>query len=101
MSSEIKDFVRPTQIVRSVMRRYGKKSYMIYTNAYENCRTVKCYSNDKSPELHRMIVNDIRTALVKAGVKDFQIKTVSGRSFQYGMMGASSLIVRIPRTEQA
>ena len=48
-----------------------------------------------------MIVNDIRTALVKAGVKDFQIKTVSGRSFQYGMIGASSLIVRIPRTEQA
>lgn len=97
MSREIKEFIRPTTIIRNVMRSYGRK--MIYTNAYKKCRTVKCYSNSNSPELHRLMVNEIRNALIKAGVKDFNIHTVSGRSFR--AFGSDSLIVRIPRTEQA
>ena len=97
MSIEIKDFVRPTQIVRSVMRRYGKKSYMIYTNAYEKCRTVKCYSRDSALEL----IGDIRTALCKAGVTKFSIKTIPSSQWMGRCSGLSSLIVRIPRTEQA
>jgi len=92
---EIKDCIRPTQIVRSVMRQYGKPSYMIYTNRYEKCRTVKCYSRDSAHDL----IMDIRQTLIKSGVNDFSIKTIPARV--WGRMGSlQSLIVRIPYTEQ-
>lgn len=100
MSVEIKSFVRPTQIVRSVMRAHGKPTYMIYTNAYEKCRTVKCYSRGNVIEL----IGDIRTALIKAGVEKFSIKTIPSTSWanRYSKDNPlSSLIVRIPRAEQA
>ena len=95
MSVEIKSFVRPTTIVRSVMRAHGKKSYMIWTNTYKNCRTVKCYSRGATPV---ELIGDIRTALIKAGVNDFSIKM---RPFSSFFRPADSLIVRIARTEQA
>ena len=94
MSVEIKSFVRPTQIVRSVMRAHGKPTYMIFTNAYDHCRTVKCYSRGATPV---ELIGDIRTALIKAGVNDFSIKM---RPFSSFFRPADSLIVRIPRTEQ-
>ena len=95
MSVEIKSFVRPTQIVRSVMRAHGKPTYMIFTNSYKHCRTVKCYSRGNAIEL----IGDIRTALIKAGVQHFKISTRANSA--WGGPGVDSLIVRIPRTEQA
>jgi hypothetical protein len=100
MSVEIKSFVRPTQIVRSVMRAHGKFTYAIFTNAYEHCRTVKCYARGNESAL----IDDIRTALVKAGVKAFSIKTIPSTSWANRYNGdklIGSLIVRIPRAEQA
>ena len=85
----LKDIVRPTLIVRSVMRRAGKN--LIYTNSYDHCRTVKCYG--ASPEL----AADIRNMLSAAGVKDFTVKQQqTGAFWRPGMV----TIVRIPRTEQ-
>lgn len=99
MSVEIKSFVRPTQIVRSVMRAHGKPTYMVFTNSYDHCRTVKCYSRGNAIEL----IGDIRTALIKAGVEKFTIKTIPSTSWANRYNGNNtldSLIVRIPRTEQ-
>lgn len=93
---EIKDFVRPTQIVRSVMRSHGKLSYEIYTNKYDKCRTVKCYHRGSPLE----ITGDIRTALIKAGVKSFGIKTITASHWVSPNGDLQSLIVRIPNTEQ-
>lgn len=79
----LKDFVRPTTVVRSVMYSYGKHSDMVFTNSYKHCRTVKCYGY--SAEMAEVISH----ALQALGVKEFTVK-----SFQ------RSTIVRIPRTEQ-
>ena len=98
MSVEIKSSVRPTQIVRSVMRAHGKPTYMLFTNAYKHCRTVKCYSRGNAIEL----IGDIRTALIEAGVENFTIKTIPGTPWaNRDNDSLQSLIVRIPRTEQA
>lgn len=99
MTIEIKDVIRPTQIVRSVMRAHGKPSHMVFTNAYEHCHTVKCYARGSAIEL----IGDIRTALIKAGVNVFSIKTIPSTSWANRYNGDnpySSLIVRIPRAEQ-
>ena len=95
MTVEIKSFVRPTQIVRGVMRAHGKPTYMIFTNSYKHCRTVKCYARGATPV---ELIGDIRTALVKAGVEKFSIKV---RPFSSFSRPVDSLIVRIPRAEQA
>ena len=91
----LKRFIRPTQIVRAVMRAAGKRSDLIWTNSYKDCRTVKCYTRGASPV---ELINDIRAALHEAGVYDFKIKTIPFSSFSRPV---DSLIVRIPRTEQA
>ena len=91
---EIKDFIRPTQIVRGVMRAHGKFPEMIFTNKYKTCRTVKCYVR---PDMtHVELIGDIRTALVKAGVVDFDIKIKDSTTWR----AANSLIVSIPFKEQ-
>jgi hypothetical protein len=87
----LKDFVRPTQIVRSVMRSYDKPSYMVFTNSYKHCRTVKCYG------VNREMAEVIGHALQAAGVKEFSIKQQeTGAFWRPGMV----TIVRIPRSEQ-
>jgi hypothetical protein len=79
----LKDFVRPTSVVRSVMYSYGKHKELVFTNSYERCRTVKCYGYNA--EMAEVIGHALRAL----GVKEFSVK-----SFH------RSTIVRIPRTEQ-
>ena len=96
MTVEIKSFIRPTQIVRSVMRAHGKNPYMIFTNSYKHCRTVKCYvHNDQSLQ---NLIDAIRRALEGAGVDELGFRV---RPAPFWRAGVGSLIVRIPRTEQA
>ena len=100
MSVEFKDIIRPTQIVRSVMRAHGKSTHRIFTNSYDNCRTVKCYARGNES----VLIGDIHSALIKAGLKVFSIKTIPSTSWanRYSKDNPlSSLIVRIPRAEQA
>ena len=92
---QIKDYIKPTTIVRSVMRTHGKPAYMIFTNKYDTCRTVKCYAGDNSGELRKAVSE----ALQQAGVREFNIKTISGVGWR-GTRGARSFIVRIPFSEQ-
>ena len=88
---EIKDVIRPTQIVRSVMRAHGKFSELVFTNSYKHCRTVKCYGGSEEMSA------EIRNMLSAAGVKDFTVKfKQTGAFWRPGMV----TIVRIPRTEQ-
>ena len=93
---KLKQYIRPTQIVRAVMRAAGKRSDLIWTNSYKQCRTVKCYAhNDQNLQ---NLIGAIRTALDQAGVNEIGFKVRPG-PFWRG--GTQSLIVRIPRTEQA
>ena len=94
---ELKSFLRPTQIVRSVMRAHNKPTYWIYTNKYDKCRTVKCYHVGNPIEL----VGDIRTALIRSGVNSFSIKSIDSPQWMSRGSKLQSIIVRIPNTEQA
>lgn len=91
---ETKDYIRPTVLVRSIMRKFGVPEYMMYTNTYVKCRTVKCY------RLNDMNISDlydeVYEQLEKAGVRDFDIHMPDGHS----SYRPGSFIVRIPRTEQ-
>ena len=94
---DTKDYIRPTVLVRSIMRKFGVPGYMMYTNSYDKCRTVKCY------RLNGMNISDlydeVYEQLEKAGVRDFDIKMGDSWAHEgYGMPG--SFIVRIPRTVQ-
>ena len=89
----LKQYIRPTVLVRNIMKKYGKDSFLIFTNSYEKCRTVKCYGG--SPEMELTIRNE----LTAAGVSGYSIKR---RPFtQWGGYTTTSFIVRIPRSEQA
>lgn len=87
----LKQYIRPTALVRNIMKKFGKAQELIFTNSYKNCRTVKCYGS--SPEME----STIRNELTAAGVSDFVIKH---RSFEWEGMTITSFIVRIPRSEQ-
>lgn len=93
---QIKDYIKPTTIVRSVMRTHGKPAYMIFTNKYDTCRTVKCYAGDNSGELRKAVSE----ALQQAGVREFNIKTIPGPAMFARGRSARSFIVRIPFSEQ-
>lgn len=88
----IKDYVRPTTLVRSVMRKFGVPTYMMFTNNYEKCRTVKCY------RLHGLDVealyDEICNVLRQAGCRGFSLRLPEGHhSYRPG-----SFIVRIPKS---
>ena len=91
----LKQFIRPTQVVRSVMRAYGQQSYEIWTNKYKDCRTVKCYATGQVSKM----IEQIRAELIGAGVKEFTIKTYKDANSSEYLPPA--VIVRIPNTEQA
>lgn len=87
----LKDLVRPTTIVRAVMRRHGRPIDQIWTNSYKHCRTVKCYGGTAE------MAEEIGHALQACGVKEFKVKQQqTGAFWRPGMV----TIVRIPRTEQ-
>ncbi len=89
----LKQYIRPTVLVRNIMKSYGKDQFLIFTNSYEKCRTVKCYGGSKEMELA------IRNELTAAGVSGYSIKR---RPFtKWGGYTTTSFIVRIPRSEQA
>jgi hypothetical protein len=89
----LKQYIRPTTLVRNIMKSFGKNQGLIFTNTYEKCRTVKCYGG--SPELELAIRNE----LTAAGVSGYSIKR---RPFTtWGGYTTTSFIVRIPRSEQA
>lgn len=91
---QLKDYIRPTTIVRNVMRAHGKPTYMIFTNTYDTCRTVKCYADDNAGELRKAVSE----ALQQAGVREFIIKTI--KPAHPLARPVRSFIVRIPFSEQ-
>lgn len=91
----LKQYIRPTVLVRNIMKSYGKEQELIFTNSYEKCRTVKCYGG--SPEMELAIRNE----LTAAGVSGYSIKRRSFTKWGWGGYTTTSFIVRIPRSEQA
>jgi len=84
---EVKSFIKPTTIVRSIMQKHGAPKHMIWTNRYEKCKTVKCYIHNLDTV---SLAADISEVLEKSGVNGFHIKNFNRISF----------IVRIPLSEQ-
>mgnify|MGYP001254103703 CR=1 FL=1 len=82
--------MRPTLIVRQIMQQFGKNR--IFTNKYENCRTVKCYYGGlKDGELVAYIKDMLARNDVKCTVK---ARIAKNRTNCWSP--ASSLIVRLP-----
>lgn len=75
-----------TRFVRIIMQKYGKSQ--IFTNKYENCRTVKCYGNATETE---KMVKDILTQLQEMGVSATVNYTKKQHSFS-----APATIIRLP-----
>jgi len=93
----IKTYIRPTTLVRNIMKSFGKNEYLIFTNSYEKCRTVKCYAyGNRDTEMELVIRNE----LTAAGVSNYEIKRRRGFPAS-GRTAGGSFIVRIPRSEQA
>ena len=86
----LKGVIRPTLIARSVMSNAGK--VLIFTNSYDNCRTVKCYGGSEK------LTSRLIEALTAAGVKDFKVKVQRSRGWA---SNENVTIVRIDRSEQA
>ena len=91
----LKQYIRPTVLVRNIMKSYGKIHFEIFTNKYNKCRTVKCYEGSAEMELA------ICKELSAAGVRDYSIKRRQHKDRIWGGYMPMSFIVRIPRSEQA
>ena len=89
----IKDFISATKIVRSVLRANGIESVFIYTNDYENCKTVKTYL--KMIGKPEVVCEQISSSLKDAGYSNFTFK-FNDRS-KLGFWRPSSFIVRLPK----
>jgi hypothetical protein len=91
----LKQYIRPTVIVRNVMRTFGRPSYAIYTNKYEKCRTVKCYAQGEYVKM----MAAIKAELIGAGVTDFEVKVYKdGNSSAWNV---PAVIVRIPNEQMS
>jgi hypothetical protein len=85
--------MRKTLIVRRAMQEAG--AGMVYTNLYERCHTVKCYS----PQIDDL---DYLNSLIQKGMSDagythisWQLKELVRANGRFGK--TRSIIVRIPR----
>lgn len=77
--------VNPTLLARRIMYKFGKRPYMVFTNNYEKCKTVKCYASS-SAQANLMLGLELDNFLRDAGVVGHTIKRNNG-----------SIIVRIPK----
>lgn len=79
-----------TKLARNAIREAeGDKYGTMYTNKYENCRTVKSYTGKPA----KLIRDKVDQLLYKAGSTEHTVKVVRSQSY-YGLI--SSIIVRIP-----
>lgn len=87
--------IRPTEVVRRLMRAHGASQHMIWTNTYEKCRTVKCYAKQ---------IKDIKQ--FERDLTDMYYKLELGCPQMYGTPSYSpfrnteAVIVRIPYSLQ-
>lgn len=80
----IKNFITSTKLVRSVLRANDVPSYLMWTNDYKTCKTVKTYlfrwfDSEK-------VEKDITEVLTTAGYKNFTFKR-----------SVTAFIVRLPK----
>lgn len=80
--------MRPTLIVRQIMRKHNK--IRVFTNLYDTCRTVKCYA--KLNENVEMI-DEIEKTLTEQGVA-YSVKRINHIASGWGPY--PSIIVRLP-----
>ena len=87
--------IRPTQVVRNLMRAHGAPQDLIWTNTYDKCRTVKCYVINIDVEAFKRELLEVYTEL------EFGCPQVYCRPAGSIHRPFDSLIVRIPRSLQA
>lgn len=86
---KVMQFIRPTNIVRQIMYKHGRDPYCVWTNNYEHCRTVKCYSAGQARDDN--MLEEILDVLQELQIK-FQIRFTSGSMFRPG-----AVIIRLPK----
>ena len=82
--------MRSTLKVRKIMQQFGKN--FVFTNKYDNCRTVKCYAGQHTSDdaMLETIVKELAAAGVEVTTK--RVIHITGQSW-----GArNSVIVRLP-----
>lgn len=72
MITNLSQVIRPTVIVRQILRMHGVPTFLMFTNSYKSCNTVKAYPRDVDNITDA--VKDITFALTQAGVTGFEIK---------------------------
>jgi hypothetical protein len=90
--AQLKDFIRPSIVVRNIMRAHGRLGHEIWTNRYDKFSSVKCYAEDEGlgAILDEEMVNEINNALTLMGVVDFRVRRCNNSK------APPSIIVRIP-----
>ena len=87
--------IRPTEVVRRLMRAHGASQHMIWTNSYEKCRTVKCYAGQlKDEEAFRSDLLEMFTKLELGCPQVYRTESYSVHR------NTAAMIVRIPRSLQ-
>ena len=87
--------IRPTELVRRLMRAHGASSYMTFTNSYKHCRTVKCYAGQlKDEEAFKRDLLEMFTKLELGCPQVYRTKSISV------YRNTAAMIVRIPRSLQ-
>lgn len=81
--------VRPTAAVRRLMAAHGAASWLIFTNTYKTCRTVKCYTH------HLKTVKQFKQELLD------MFETLGYGCPQMYQSNEGGLIVRIPHSLQS
>jgi hypothetical protein len=94
--SALNKVIRPTEAVRRLMRAHGAAVYRVFTNKYDTCRTVKCYTRDidNTDQFER----DLLELYQELELGCPQMHYTTGQGVYHG---ASSLIVRIPFSLQS
>ncbi len=86
--------MRNTQIARNILRNANIPLYggALYTNKYENCRTVKCYARkDQRDVILDTVLDAMDDAGLEGDVKMIHADMGRGRDTQI-----AALIIRLP-----
>ena len=93
--SVLQNVIRPTEVVRRLMRAHGASSALTFTNSYKRCRTVKCYAGQLNDE--EAFKRDLLEMFTKLELGCPQVYRTESYSVH---RNTAAMIVRIPRSMQ-
>lgn len=88
--------ITPTVAVRRLMRAHGARSWGVYTNKYDKCRTVKCYTGQI--KFFHSFMDDLKALYAELGYGKLEYSMTPTYS---DFRDTRAFIVRIPFSLQA